>query len=381
MANQDLPAKQSRFSQWTNSSIQNLQAEYIDCREQLSLLEKSVPADDFAKRQIIDLCKTKSDEIENAINPKSLFFGIKILRITLAWKLLHRLQEEMLLLIPKEQLRSEGLKLISVYTLSSLTDDIKKEWKAKIEESPKEPEADTRYLLKMAANIINDHVDDHFWDIFTKNWMSFIYAGLLTAVFIYFVATTNIIHPSVLNLTIIICLGAMGGWLSGIMSGEREFFVKGTFWIPTFYYALVRPMMGIFAAIIMFFLLQSQYLIGIEPPLGPDRIAKTNWATMTTTSQPVIIGTSSILVITGTLSQAVSIETQSTPDSTKASTASSTNAAIITFKVPEDMTIYFYMLLLLLAGFAGDRLLKSVSDKVMSKLFLDAEKTKNATTN
>jgi len=42
------------------------------------------------------------------------------------------------------------------------------------------------------------------------------------------------------------------------------------------------------------------------------------------------------------------------------------------------MSVFPYMLLLLIAGFAGDKLLKGVTDKVMTKLFNDAEKTKDA---
>jgi hypothetical protein len=49
---------------------------------------------------------------------------------------------------------------------------------------------------------------------------------------------------------------------------------------------------------------------------------------------------------------------------------------ILDLKAPPGKQIYLYLLVLFVAGFMGDKILKFLSDKVTSRLFSEAEKTK-----
>lgn len=43
----------------------------------------------------------------------------------------------------------------------------------------------------------------------------------------------------------------------------------------------------------------------------------------------------------------------------------------------KGVQIYLYLLVLLIAGFSGDKMLRTVTEKVSNKLFAEAEKTKD----
>jgi len=350
------------FKRWMNPSVAILHAEQIDIKNQLALLKDQISDPDQIK--IINSCEEYIAELETTIDNR---------QIASAWRLLHRIQEEILLLVSPAQLTSEGQRVIQSMQLSALSDAVKKDWIdklkdsiAKIENNGKYEEMKSRQLIKMAANVINDYTDDSFWDIWTKRWMSFIYLFAIALILIDLAASYNnkLISPNAqLSLNLVMLLGALGGFASGIWGSSQEYFAKGYFWVNTLYYAFVRPVAGIIAAIVMFWLLMGQAYIKVDPPLAPYQIApfysKCKDSGLISKCTPTVL-----------------MNSQST-DIMSTSTSTNENT-LITFKAPKGMSIFLYMLLLLIAGFAGDRLLKSVTDKVMTKLFNEAEKTKDA---
>lgn len=351
-----------------NPSAQILITEYLDCKEQHELLKTHPDNKTEARQSVIALCDVKMAELENALQP-----GLLGRRVIAAWTILHRLHEEMFLLMPKEQLYAEGKKLIQGFNLSALPDSVKSDWVSTIQKrivrmepptvgesnteaksndppTPSEDEiSQTRQVFKMASNVINDFTDDLFWDITTRNWISFVYVALLFLVFLifFFGLKVNLLYPNpkdLLSLPVVLSLGIIGGLTSGLLSGERESFAKGHFWTPTFYYAMIRPAIGIMSALIMFWALQGQLFVKVEPSLQMD-------ASMTA------------LVATA---------------SPSASVASS--SAVVFASPGAGSSVYLYMLLLFVAAFSGDKLLKNVADKVMARLFTQAEKNKDAST-
>jgi hypothetical protein len=55
------------------------------------------------------------------------------------------------------------------------------------------------------------------------------------------------------------------------------------------------------------------------------------------------------------------------------------HTTLIVLNALPGQQIYLYFLVLLLAGFSGDKMLKTIADKTFAKLFAEAEKTKSAT--
>lgn len=338
-----------------NASVQNLFAEYVDASDQLELLDKQIK--DVDKKLIVDHCRPKVEALKEAIDHR---------KIVAAWRLLHRVQEELLLLVEPAQLRAEAQRVSQTIQLSALSETLKKEWMARLDEAMKKiennganEEMKARQLIKMAANVINDFTDDQFWDIWARRWMSFIYSGMIMVLMpammfaLYFYAKA----PSfAATYALLLMLGAIGGYASGIWGSGEEYFAKGYFWTYTCYYGLARPVSGILAALVMFWMLQVQLYIKVDPPISAVQVAAPMAATPA--AQPVSRGTNT---------------TEAKPPSPAA------EPTLITIKTPgKDVSVYAYMLLLLVAGFAGDKLLKSLTDKVMKKLFAEAEKTKDA---
>lgn len=359
-----------------NPSVANVYAEYIDTSGRLELLTKQIDPQQKEQNDIVTQCQKKVVELKKNIDNRQM---------SAAWRLLHRIQEDMLLLIPTAEMPAEGQRTIQSMQLSALSETVKKDWIAKVGEAITKLENNGRYeemkarqIIKMAANVINDYTDDSFWDIWAKRWMSFIYVAMLVLLLMIMGIRFNnaLISPTAqISLGLVVLLGALGGYASGIWGSSQEYFAKGYFWINTFYYALVRPVAGILAAIVMLWLLMGQSYIKVDPPLSPCQIAPPMVAygdrkivSKGTPTCPMLETTPTSTAVNCPCSDLVSA----------ASTTSESKDALITFKTPKGMAIYTYMFLLLVAGFAGDRLLKGVTDKVMTKLFAEAEKTKDA---
>lgn len=363
-----------------NPSKQHLVAELIDCRKTIEYLTGSLKDTELEKKGIIKLCTQKLDEAEGAAKKNDIFA---------TWHLIHRVYEELVLLMNKEELLALGSKLIQDLMNTSFSDSVKNVWKTKIEEeltelknvkngavavedteATKESKDETatgdytkkaRQLFKTVLNVINDHTDNRFWEIWSKKFLTMIYTGALIlsmgAFFYYYTKQGN----STIECLGVILLGVMGGLASGIFTGETPYMEKGHFWISTVYHFLIRPTSGALAAVIMFWMIQGQYLIKIDPPLPTEQVNSAPSGTKQDSP--------------GTTAPQVGESKASTPPAGEENTD---KTSLIVFAAAKGRQIYLYMLILLMAGFSGDKLLRTVSDKMLSKLFSEAEKTKEA---
>jgi len=103
-------------------------------------------------------------------------------------------------------------------------------------------------------------------------------------------------------------------------------------------------------------MLQSQYLIKVSPPLSRTSAAFSCYSCPQTMSQTV--------------------KTAAGGQSDENKNANSNTLIILNAAMGKE--IYLYLLILLMAGFSGDKILKTVSDKTFAKLYADADKTKEA---
>lgn len=370
-----------KYYKWMNPSVEHLLAEVIDLRKCVELFEKRVGSDP-ERAVIIANCRQKLEEAEKAINPDLWWQRRKIF---IAWRMLHRIAEELLPLMTLEELSAQGQKLIHDIKMSSLTDLMKLDWVGKLEEKMKKLENSPSdheikrisQFFKTAMNIINDHVDDRFWDIWSKKLLSLVYTLLLipSIVFLIYLISSIQNNPSIASLSIcqIILLGAIGGLVSGIISGEQEYLAKGHFWISSIYYPLIRPTLGALAAILIFWMLQAEYLIKIAPQLqdkGIQSIQSAQKAPQTKsgseeTPKPVE-------------KDAAKTDQSDQKKGTENDNKNEKDDPLIVLRAKEGRQIYLYLIVMLAAGFSGDKLLKTVSDRVIARLYSQAEKTKEA---
>jgi hypothetical protein len=330
---------------------------------------------DAERKALLDLCEHKIEEAERAL----LFNGRFRVKIFVAWDLFHQIAADLILCMEAPELSAYGRKLIGDIRLSSLPDTTKTDAILRLDNSLKKldgqnPDATdldrARHVARTETRTLNTHVDSLFWDIWTRKFICLIYTGLLLLHLLVFLnrysAGTGFDITCISNVAL---LGAMGGLLSGIFSGDIQSIAKGHFWVSTLYYSLVRPVQGALAAMAMFWMLQSQYLIKIEPPLDEGSSIFTNLSSGR--------GKSS----TSTLKQVKSAKTSGeafTNNSSGKQNASEKRTSLIVLNSAAGKQGYLYVLVLLLAGFSGDKLLKTVSDKVTGRLFAEAEKTKES---
>lgn len=352
-----------------NPSRQNLIAELKNCcrttRLHIEKYERTGDPAHAGQLSILHSCQGQLDEIGAILSEKPA-------NIILAWRLLHWVHGQLILVMSRQELAALGRKLLDDLKLVALPESVRSGYVTDLTEKLKELEgqqhlnsqalAATAQLFKMILNTINDFVDDLFWDIWVRRYFAFIYSALLVIAGITFLLF-NFRGPLCLSLFDIMVIGAAGGVTSGIITSDQEYMSKGHFWLPTFYYMTVRPTIGVVASVVMFWMLQSHYLIQVDPPLHDC--------------------CTDICGISGSANKAPSsaagsVSAQFAKVSSSQPVREKVDSSIVMLKTVEGGQIYLYMLLLFFAGFSGDKVLKGVSCRVTTRLFAEAEKTKEA---
>jgi len=363
------------LSKQFNPGVEPLVAKYLEYRNRVELFEKKENKTK-SEGDTIAFCRQKLDEVEAALFPPVHV----VKKVLAAWQLLHRVGEEMILLMEKEELGGYGLRLHLEVKMSMLPDAQKEDWSIRIAESMKQTaEVDcnpeqvehVRHLFKNIYRAINAIVDNSFWDLWANRLLALCYIVLLigiTGLFLWDMAQNTCLTPLK-----ILMLGTIGGLLSGIVTGERETFPKGHFWMPTAYYILARPTLGALAALVTFWMIESQFLVRIDPPLSED-VSAFNCVSANKEKRPLLIESARL---SGPTSETIPA-TKQRAEQGAPQEKGSVDLSVVTLTAKEGKQHYLYLLVLLFAGFAGDKLLKYIADRVTTKLMAKAEKTKEA---
>lgn len=352
-----------------------MQGKLFDYRQRLKLLASGeLPY--YVGKETVNTCNEYIEAIDQALNKHGFLWRKKTFS---AWHLFHRLDETFLLLMEAPELKAQGMELIQGYKTSSLSLQTKSEWLTRLQDMMKKLDGDpiesdfheAAHLFKSALYVYNDFVDNLFWDVWCKKFIALIYTFVLMLLLFVFVGFVYINGGISVCLITVLLVGAMGGLASGLITFDMVSFAYGHFWSVTFYHTFVRPLLGAIAALMVFWLLQSQYLISIEPPLKPG--TKIVYCEKGLPCEyPVVIDPQKEAKLTG----GYPCKHGDLAFSRISSVANKDNQTTINLKAAEGMQIYLYLLVLLIAGFSGDKVLKFVTDKVSNKLFAEAEKTK-----
>lgn len=420
-------------SQPINVSVQHVVAEYMDCRQTAEVFcARLKDGGDSEQQAICRQIKLKLEEIHSSIFPSDGSFR----NIFLAWRLIHRVGEDLILLMTHDELYAQGRKILHDLKTSSLPDIIKLDWLSKVEECVKRldelcktfpekkspvgdkkadllseeqvkiaslaedcPEREIRCIAQMfrvVTNNINDYVDDRFWDIWSRKFISSLYAAaLLVGLVVLMTVFYHSGHAS-LGFWTILLIGAIGGVSSGILSSDQDFLAKGHFWLSVLSYPLQRTVQGALAAFIMFAMIQSGFFISITPPIEQQACLPVCFdsyscngvkagrstpiaAPGTSDRQRKETGSSHVTNVPSSGQKSLTNNTgyaASTVTSQGDSSAKKSKQSTFDLEAPPGKQFYLYLIMLFLAGFTGDKLLKYISDKVTSRLFVEAEKTK-----
>ena len=281
------------------------------------------------------------------------------------WHLFHRVDESFYQLMTRSELKAQAWELIQGLKISPIPQQTKTDWIVKLQEILKKLEdsvvkdadiiGDASQALRAAAYIHNDCVDNLFWDYWCRKFYALIYTVALLSLLAFFLNFYLTDRFTFCTRTAII-LGMLGGLGSGILTSQIDSIPYGQFWVSTLYHILVRPIQGAVAALMVFWMLQSQFLIKVDPPLAPGRI-----------------------VFSCRSSARIELPITCSPPSvatTFRNISGSKQDPLLIVKSAPGMQVYLYMLILLVSGFSGDKVLRFVADKVTGKLFAEAEKTK-----
>jgi hypothetical protein len=269
----------------------------------------------------------------------------------LIWNLLHRVDEHLILLMPKDELYSKALDVKTSFDLTITEKKVREDVlgdKGKLPSAIRDIEKGdnlerSRFLVKDALQYLNKNVDTSYWILSMNILMSVCSAALLGVFLLIFIfvyqpclnallAKSPSIPVEKTTLITFAILGLMGGYLSNLLTKEDFLFVRGgPFWRYLLHNLMSRPVLGAFSAVFIFLVEKSKLVFSINPTNADGK-------------------------------------------------ASAVQSAIININVKEDVVIFAYFVMAIAAGFAGEKLLRNMIDRVLKRMEEKAEKTKEAKT-
>jgi hypothetical protein len=334
---------------WMNPATETLYQKYLDLQERLKCFQP--PHDhDLTKeqKQVAEICQTYLDEVSSCINiplRKRKWPFIKRIHPHLMWQLLHRVDENFILLIDEDELYSTAIDVKTSFDLNIKEEKVRAEWIGdkgvfrdilkQVKEKDKHTMLANRYMLRDVQKMVNEKMDRSYWQL-SMNTMTSVLSGLILAVLM---SLAWIFHAKAPLQSLgeggfgntfvsLIGLGLMGAYLSNLMTNENFLYVRGGPFLRCLLHNLFsKPVMSAFAAVFIYGLEKSKLIFSINPI-------------------------------------------------TEAKAASQ----IITINVIPEAVGYVYAVLAIVSAFSADKILRSMFDRVLKKLEQKADKGKDSGT-
>jgi len=331
-------------------AAETLHQKHFDLQEKLKRYErprnKDLTEDD--QKQVVKECWTYLDEVSGYLDTPSLtirwpFFKRK--HPHLMWELLHRVDENLVLLMDGDELYSTAIDVKTSFDLNIKEEKLRAEWigdkgvfRDILDQLRKKEQNTTlvdRYMIRDALRLVNEQMDRTYWQL-SMNTLTSVLSGLFLAVLLFMAWVCPLTSPIkdlgkggfTHTFITLIALGLMGSYLSNLLTSEDFLYVRGG---PYFRFLLhnifSKPVTSAFAAVFIYGLEKTKLIFSIS-----------NQTTSTTLSE------------------------------------------IINIKVNQDYVGYAYAVLAIVSGFSADKILRSMIDQVLKKLEQKAEKTKDSET-
>lgn len=298
--------------------------------EEISRYERQQLSGD--QKEIVQICKNYVQSAEECMkNFRS--------HPHLIWNLLHRADEYLVLLMSPDELYVKATNVRKAFDLGITENKVREDVlgeQGTLKTAITDIGAGTniersRYLVKDALQVLNENVDTNYW-ILSMNTLMSVCSGILLGVcmivfYLFYYQGLDVLSgdPDIVPFAI---LGLVGGYLSNLITKENFLFVRGgPFWRYLLHNLLSRAIIGAFSATFIFLLAQSKWIFSINPFIEGSK------------AQPV-------------------------------------PSTVVSINVHEDVLVYVYIVLAISAGFAGEKLLRSMIDSVLKRLEETAAKTK-----
>jgi hypothetical protein len=282
-------------------------------------------------KPIVSACR------RNLVTAKALLDKF-IPRANAAWSYLHRIDEDLLLLMPEAQLQSRAIDIKCAVELNIAAGAVREAWigdHGRLRQAIEKlldgkgdltlPEI--REILREALRTANEQIDRGFWALSMNTRIAagsglLLGAAMLLALFPQWLGICWL-NSLAGNLSLIMVLGLIGSYVSNLLTRSNFLLIRGgAFWIFVLYHLVVRPILGSFAAVFIYFLEKARLLFS--------------------------------LVDSGAAAASLLL---STSEGNRQAT-------------------YLYLILAVVSGFAAEKLLRSMMDRILKLLEEKAEKTK-----
>ncbi len=267
----------------------------------------------------------------------------------LAWRFLHRVDEDLILLVDRDGLAARALGVRSDFDVNISDPGVRALWLgteggekgplAKAVESLNAGEAPTQQMretVRAALQMVNGQVDRRFW-VLSENMLTSVWSGVLlvaalaasavlwaTTQAAVFAPITQLGQEPAADLLPVMLLGVMGAYASNLLTRRDFLFVQGgPYWRYLLYPLLAKPILSAFAAAFVYVVARSAIVFSLGPPDG-------------------------------------------------------SSGPVVSLGVPAGATAFAFAVLAVVSGFAADKLLRDMIDRVLKRLEERAEKSTRA---
>jgi hypothetical protein len=331
---------------WLNPATERLLSKLTNLEEVMKEIKV-----DHAQQHIFDTCKAYLSKARDFINRSPWTNKFPYLRSRhphMIWELLHRVDENLILLIKEEELHCRAIDVKSAFDLNIKEEKVRKEWIGKdgepgrfktileeIQQNKHIPK--NRCQIRYALKLVNEQMDRTFWRL-SMNTLTSVWSGVMLFMLMLI---SMLVQPegALYNLgkyglrqhfLTLVALGLMGAYLSNLMTKEDFLYVRGGPFVRYFLHNLFsKPVMCAFAAVFIFIVEKSKLIFSIIEVSANQSVPKT------------------------------------------------TATQVISLNVCEGCAGYTYAVLAIVSAFAADKVLRTMIDSVLKKLEQKAEKTKD----
>lgn len=365
-------------SRWHGSATQLLwsRLEYVASLHDLCLRKDPLPEGD---KDILAQCDEKLELARRCIDKKSQRWSFAF------WSVIHEVDGLLLLVLPEEMLLPRALEIQQRFE-AKVRDPVQRRlWLGEDGKSGPLPQAvqsltgtsralnasppwrerllQCRHVLRGALEQVNIRVDKSFWQLSINVTIQIFSTVLLMAFFAAAFAFSRSLVEGWRDMLVPWALlfftlaGAAGATVSNMLSKERFVVATGATSRYFIYYLLVKPAIGAFAALLLVLLEQSRMLLAVV--VSPRAsVPPMLW------SPPVTIPY---------LPEAPPIVPPAAP--ALGPGAEGPTTALVQIVVDSEPAAFFALAALAVAvGFSADRMLSSMMDRVLGRLWTQSEK-------
>jgi len=334
----------STADNWISPSTERLISKITYLEEALGGIPE---ARKLEQARLLESCENYLGKARGYLNRRSLgpkfpFFRSK--HPHLVWEFLHRVDENLILVMNSDELPSRAIEVKTSFDLTITEPKIRDEWigpKGKLVTilegvQAGKPLDDThRPVIRDALRLVNEQTDRSFWQLsmntLTSVWSAALLGLVMVAWILLFSDGCDLLAKRILSgrtLTFLMGLGIMGAYLSNLLTKENFLYVRGApfgrYWLHNLF---AKPLMSGFAAVFVYLIERSHLVFAIQQANN---------------------------------------------------TAADTAGPLLIINVGSANVGFVYAAMAIVSGFAADKLLKDMIDSVLKRMEQEAEKTKDS---